>query len=210
MLTDVTAFAPATVANVGIGFDILGHTVEAVGDKVRLRRIDEPAVRIRSITGIAGDLPVEPMHNTAGRAVQAMHAALALDFGFEMDIEKGIPLGSGLGGSAASAVAAVVAANALLHAPLPKQIGAGEILHRGRIRGCGQPIVLRLVLGIEPHERVEAERTEFVFSPEAECPRRGRIAALTHDGVALGGHRRGGQRGRDGGRPALVAVPLSS
>ena len=40
MLTDVTAFAPATVANVGIGFDILGHTVEAVGDKVRLRRID--------------------------------------------------------------------------------------------------------------------------------------------------------------------------
>ncbi len=50
MLTDVTAFAPATVANVGIGFDILGHTVEAVGDKVRLRRIDEPVVRIRSIS----------------------------------------------------------------------------------------------------------------------------------------------------------------
>ncbi len=120
MLTDVTAFAPATVANVGIGFDILGHTVEAVGDKVRLRRIDEPGVRIRSITGIAGDLPAEPQHNTAGRAVQAMHAALALDFGFEMDIEKGIPLGSGLGGSAASAVAAVVAANALLLTPLPR------------------------------------------------------------------------------------------
>ena len=97
MLTDVTAFAPATVANVGIGFDILGHTVEAVGDKVRLRRIDEPVVRIRSISGIAGDLPVEPANNTAGRAVQAMHAALQLDFGFEMDIEKGIPLGSGLG-----------------------------------------------------------------------------------------------------------------
>ncbi len=72
------------------------------------------------ITGIAGDLPVEPQHNTAGRAVQAMHAALGLDFGFEMDIEKGIPLGSGLGGSAASAVAAVVAANALLHTPVPR------------------------------------------------------------------------------------------
>jgi len=52
MLTDVTAFAPATVANVGIGFDILGHTVEALGDKVRLRRTDEPGVRIRSITGV--------------------------------------------------------------------------------------------------------------------------------------------------------------
>src|SRR6202161_2494249 len=120
MLTDVTAFAPATVANVGIGFDILGHTVEAIGDKVRLRRIEERVVRIRSLTGIAGDLPVEPAHNTAGRAVQAMHAALGLDFGFEMDIEKGIPLGSGLGGSAASAVAGVVAASALLRTPIPR------------------------------------------------------------------------------------------
>lgn len=120
MLTDVTAFAPATVANVGIGFDILGHTVEAVGDRVRLRRIDEPVVRIRAITGIAGDLPTETKNNTAGRAVQAMHAALHLDHGFEIDIEKGIPLASGLGGSAASAVAAVVAANALLENPIPR------------------------------------------------------------------------------------------
>ena len=110
MHSDVIAFAPATVANVGIGFDILGHTVDAVGDRVRVRRIDEPVVRIRSVSGIAGQLPVEARHNTAGRAVQAMHAALGLGFGFEMDIEKGIPLSSGMGGSAASAVAAVVAA----------------------------------------------------------------------------------------------------
>ncbi len=120
MLTDVTAFAPATVANVGIGFDILGHAVEAIGDRVRARRIDESTVRIRSITGLGEDLPVEPQHNTAGRAVQAMHEALEPGFGFELDIEKGIPLGSGLGGSAASAVAAVVAANALLLAPAPR------------------------------------------------------------------------------------------
>ncbi len=120
MLTDVTAFAPATVANVGIGFDILGHTVEAVGDRVRLRRIDEAVVRIRAITGIAGELPLEVGNNTAGRAVQAMHAALQLRHGFELDIDKGIPLASGLGGSAASAVAAVVAANALLEKPIPR------------------------------------------------------------------------------------------
>jgi len=120
VLTDVTAFAPATVANVGIGFDILGHTVEAVGDRVRIRRIDEPVVRIRAISGVAGDLPIEPMNNTAGRAVQAMHAALRLAHGFELDIDKGIPLSSGMGGSAASAVAAVVAANALLEQPIPR------------------------------------------------------------------------------------------
>jgi homoserine kinase len=120
VLTDVTAFAPATVANVGIGFDILGHTVEAVGDRVRLRRIDEPVVRIRAITGVAADLPIETKSNTAGRAVQAMHAALHLAHGFELDIDKGIPLASGMGGSAASAVAAVVAANALLEEPVPR------------------------------------------------------------------------------------------
>jgi homoserine kinase len=120
VLTDVTAFAPATVANVGIGFDILGHTVDAVGDRVRLRRIDEPVVRIRSITGVAGELPLVSANNTAGRAIQAMHAALGLRHGFELDIDKGIPLASGMGGSAASAVAAVVAANALLEQPVPR------------------------------------------------------------------------------------------
>lgn len=136
MHTDATAFAPATVANVGIGFDILGHTVDAVGDRVHLRRIDEPLVRIRSVSGIAGHLPVDAKNNTAGRAVQAMHAALGLKFGFEIDIEKGIPLASGMGGSAASAVAAVVAANAFLEAPLPalnllKFAMEGEIVASG-------------------------------------------------------------------------------
>jgi homoserine kinase len=120
VLTDVTAFAPATVANVGIGFDILGHTVETVGDRVRLSRIREPVVRIRAIGGVAGKLPIDPHNNTAGRAVQAMHGALKLDYGFEMEIEKGIPIASGMGGSAASAVAAVVAANALLETPVPR------------------------------------------------------------------------------------------
>jgi homoserine kinase len=136
VLTDVTAFAPATVANVGIGFDILGHTVDAIGDRVRARRIEEPEVRIRSITGVAGNLPVEPHNNTAGRAVQVMREELTPDFGFELDIEKGRPLGSGLGGSAASAVAAVVAANALLHRPasrlaLLKYAMQGEIVASG-------------------------------------------------------------------------------
>jgi homoserine kinase len=136
LLTDVTAFAPATVANVGIGFDILGHAVDEIGDRVRIRRIEANEVRIRSITGISGDLPVEPKLNTAGRAVQAMHAALAPGFGFELDIEKGIPLGSGMGGSAASAVAAVVAANALLEVPaaqiqLLKFAMEGEIVASG-------------------------------------------------------------------------------
>ena len=115
-----TAFAPASVANVAIGFDILGFSVDALGDTVTVTRSEQPGVRVLAVRGIAGDLPLEPEKNTAGRALLAMHEELGLTFGMEMEIDKGIPLSSGLGGSAASAVAAVVAANALLPTPLGK------------------------------------------------------------------------------------------
>ena len=120
MREQATAFAPATVGNVAIGFDILGHTVESLGDRVRVVRTREPGVRIRSIRGLPEKLPLDAPRNTAGQALISMREALGLKDGFEISIEKGIPLGSGLGGSAASAVAAVTAGNALLEQPLTK------------------------------------------------------------------------------------------
>lgn len=117
--TTATAFAPATVGNVGVGFDILGHAFGVIGDTVRAERTAEAGVAIRAVTGIAGELPLDAGRNTAGRAVQSLFEAAAPSIGVALTIEKGIPLGSGLGGSAASAVAAVVAANALLERPLP-------------------------------------------------------------------------------------------
>jgi homoserine kinase len=118
--TSATAFAPASVGNVAVGFDILGHAVAALGDQVRVTRRAEPGVVIRSITGVVKDLPLEAEKNTAGMAALALQRSLGLSFGFELEIEKGIPLGSGLGGSAASAVAAVVAAAALVDEPLDR------------------------------------------------------------------------------------------
>ena len=115
-----TAFAPASVGNVAVGFDILGHTVAAIGDKVRVTRRAEPGVSVRSIRGVVADLPLVAEKNTAGMAVIALARELGLTYGFDIDIEKGIPLGSGLGGSAASAVAAVVAAAALVDEPLDR------------------------------------------------------------------------------------------
>lgn len=112
--TAATAFAPASIGNVAVGFDVLGHSFQAIGDRVTARRVAVPGVTITSITGTTVDLPKEPEKNTAGMAVLSMVRDLNLDFGIELAIEKGIPLGSGLGGSAASAVAGVVAANALL------------------------------------------------------------------------------------------------
>lgn len=120
-MKSATAFAPASIGNVAVGFDILGQSIAGVGDRVTVRSIDEPVVRIDSIRGCVTGLPLEAALNTAGRAVIALREALGLEHGFAIDIDKGIALGSGMGGSAASCVAALVAANALLEQPLPSE-----------------------------------------------------------------------------------------
>ena len=115
------AFSPASVGNAAVGFDILGHAIAGVGDTVTVRRIEAPEVRIAAIRGTPFALPLHAPDNTAGAALIALREALALPFGFEVEIDKGIALGSGMGGSAASCVAALVAANALLDAPLSRE-----------------------------------------------------------------------------------------
>jgi homoserine kinase len=121
VIRQATAFAPASVGNVASGFDILGHTIEGPGDRVTVRRIPSRGVRIVDVRGIDTPLPIDAASNTAGAALIALARALALPFGFEIEIDKGIPFGSGMGGSAASAVAALTAANALLDAPLGRE-----------------------------------------------------------------------------------------
>lgn len=118
------ARAPGSVGNIGVGFDLLGHAVDGIGDVATVRRIDAPEVRIVRIGGdVPGieRIPLAAAENTAGAALISLHEALALPFGFEVELDKGIALGSGLGGSAASAVAALVAGNALLEAPLSRE-----------------------------------------------------------------------------------------
>jgi homoserine kinase len=124
MSRSVRAFAPASVGNIGVGFDLLGHVIDGPRDIATVRRIDADTVRIDAITGdVAGasDIPLQAERNTAGQALIALRNALGLRHGFALSLEKGIPLGSGLGGSAASCVAALVAANALLDTPLPRE-----------------------------------------------------------------------------------------
>ncbi|WP_267226062.1 homoserine kinase [Dyella silvae] len=115
------AMAYASVGNVAVGFDILGHTVAGAGDRAVVRRIDEPTVRIAAVHGCVTDLPLDAAANTAGAALLSLRRALGLRHGFEVELYKGIALGSGMGGSAASCVAALVAANALLERELPRE-----------------------------------------------------------------------------------------
>ncbi|WP_372163193.1 homoserine kinase [Xanthomonas axonopodis pv. cyamopsidis] len=117
-LHEARAFAPASVANVAVGFDLLGYPIDGIGDTVTVRRIEAPVVRIAAIRGTTVALPLDAERNTAGAALISLRAALQLPYGFEVEIDKGIALSSGMGGSAASCVAALVAANALLASPL--------------------------------------------------------------------------------------------
>jgi len=117
-----TAFAPATVANVAAGFDVLGFAVEGAGDEVTIRRSAAgDGVRVGTISGVVTDLPRDPRRNTASVALLALLDELGETGGFEVSIVKGIPLGSGMGGSAASAVAAVVAGQRVIGSDLPPE-----------------------------------------------------------------------------------------
>jgi len=185
---EARAFSPASVGNVGVGFDILGHVVEGPGDTVTVRRIDAPAVRIAAIRGTTVDLPLDAPSNTAGAALIAMREALALPFGFEVEIDKGIPLGSGMGGSAASCVAALVAANALLDAPLMRQALypfalVGEAVASGGQHGdnLGPMLLGGLVLATAEHlvsVPVPEDWHSLLVHPEAVLETRRARAAL--------------------------------
>jgi homoserine kinase len=120
-MQSVKAFAPATVANVSCGFDILGFAIDAMGDVVEIQLTNTPDLRVVSIEGDSGRLPYEVEKNTCTVAIQAMLDELGQQVGMDITLKKGLPLGSGMGSSAASAVAALVAANHLLGAPFEKK-----------------------------------------------------------------------------------------
>jgi len=118
---EMSARAPATIGNVGPGFDVLGLALGGPGDVVTARRAEHNDVRIVSIEGDGGALPTEVTKNTAGiAAVHTRRLAGSGGFGIDLIIRKGIALESGLGSSAASAAAAAYAVNLLLGSPLRK------------------------------------------------------------------------------------------
>jgi homoserine kinase len=119
----VTAFAPASIGNVAVGFDMLGLALEGTGDRVLARRTDGASVTIAEVRGLDGELhpylSTDAKSNTASIAAQAFWDSHGDSDGVELKVLKGVPLQSGMGSSAASAVAAVVAVNGLLAEPLP-------------------------------------------------------------------------------------------
>jgi homoserine kinase len=118
-MEEIKIFAPATVANLSCGFDVLGCCLDTVGDEMLIRKNHSREVKITKITG--QDLPLETDKNVAGVAVKALLNKLKSEQGFDIEIYKKIKAGSGIGSSAASSAGAVFAVNKLLNEPFSSQ-----------------------------------------------------------------------------------------
>ncbi len=186
----VTAFAPATVANLGPGFDVLGLAISGVGDQVTAFVTDEPGVRIREIHGDGGVLPIEPERNTAGIAAAQTIERAGLDCGVDLIINKGMAIGSGLGSSAASAAAAAFAVNVAVGAPLRRlelveACVEAEAAVAGRHADNVAPAILGglvLVRGVDPLDVVRLPVPDGLYlavvTPDFELPTKEARAAL--------------------------------
>jgi len=119
MKDSVKVFAPATVANVVCGYDVLGFAVNQPGDEVVMRLTGGNGIAISKITGDDGKLPLNPAKNTVSASVQHYLNHIGKpDLGIDIELHKKMPIGSGLGSSSASTVAGLFAINTLLNDPL--------------------------------------------------------------------------------------------
>ena len=106
--------APATVANLSCGYDILGLCIDELYDEIEISKISEKKVIIDVLDSQYSNIPINPHENTGGVPAILIQKKLKLDYGFRIKIKKGIPLCGGLGSSAATAAGVVFGINQLL------------------------------------------------------------------------------------------------
>lgn len=184
MRESVKVFAPATVANVVCGFDVLGFAVNEPGDEVIMRITDKPGVIISKITGDEGRLPLNPSKNTVSASVMDYLKHIGRpDIGVDIELHKKMPIGSGLGSSSASTVAGLFAINTLFD----NQLSAKELVPfamKGEELACGYghadnvaPAILGgfvLIRSYEPLDVISLPFPEGMYAaivyPEVDVP----------------------------------------
>ena len=114
----VKVYAPASIANLGPGFDVFGIALDNLGDTLDVQVVNDPSITIMVEGFEDASIPVNSINNSAGAALEYLSREKKLLTGFIVKITKGIPPGKGMGSSGASAAAAVVAANRLLRLEL--------------------------------------------------------------------------------------------
>jgi homoserine kinase len=138
MVSRVVVSSPATIANLGPGFDVFGLALSEPVDMVEGRISGEPGVRVLDISGVGADR-IPKHHELNAVAIAALSAMKSLGRereGLEFMVKKGIRPGSGMGSSGASAAAGAVIANELLGGGLSEaQLIAAAAEAEGRIAG---------------------------------------------------------------------------
>jgi homoserine kinase len=182
----IRVFAPATIANVVCGFDVLGLAVDAPGDDVIMYRKDTPGVTIRAITGDDGRLPLDAARNTVSASVQHLLRHIGReDVGVEIELHKKMPIGSGLGSSSASTVGGLFAINELLDRPLDT-MALVPFAMKGEELACGTghadnvaPALLGGFVLIRSYDPLEVIRLPYpeelhcaILFPEVDVPTR--------------------------------------
>ena len=130
----ISLFAPASIANISCGFDVLGLCLDNVGDLMHLQKSNTPGLQITEIKG--QNLPLQTEKNVAGVAALALLEAYKKPIGFKLQIDKRIKAGSGIGSSAASAAGTVVGINKLLGGPFT-QLELIAFAMEGERLACG-------------------------------------------------------------------------
>ena len=138
MTNKIKIFAPASVSNVGPGFDMMGFALHEPGDEIYVKLTNRKKIRITKITGDDKRLPYDPNKNTTTVAIKSLFKKYELNEGLDVEIHKKMGIGSGLGSSAASAVGGIFAVNKLLKLDLSEyelleHALAGEFVASGSI-----------------------------------------------------------------------------
>jgi len=114
-------FAPASIANVAVGYDILGFPINDIGDEVKFKPGKEKGLVLKAIH-FNKELSKDLNKNTASFAALKVLESLGLeDEPIHMELFKNMGIGTGLGSSAASAAAGAFGINEYLGRPYTKQ-----------------------------------------------------------------------------------------
>uniref|UniRef100_A0A2N9GL85 Homoserine kinase n=1 Tax=Fagus sylvatica TaxID=28930 RepID=A0A2N9GL85_FAGSY len=207
VFASVKTFAPATVANLGPGFDFLGCAVDGLGDYVSLTvdsTVHPGQIAISQISGdpAASKLSRDPLFNCAGiAAIEVMKMLGIRSVGLSLSLQKGLPLGSGLGSSAASAAAAAVAVNEIFGGKLgEEELVLAGLKSEEKVSGYHADNVGPAIMGgfvlIRNYEPLDLKKLNFpekkdlyfvLVSPEFEAPTKKMRAALPLE-IAMAHH----------------------
>ncbi|NIH40967.1 MAG: homoserine kinase [Buchnera aphidicola (Periphyllus aceris)] len=116
-------YAPASIGNLGVGFDILGAAITPInnkllGDCVSIKLSKK--FKLTNIGKFSSELPKLYKNNIAWKSWYIFSKKLKIKKNVHITLEKNLPISSGLGSSASSIVSTLTALNIFFQNPLKK------------------------------------------------------------------------------------------